>query len=187
MTSAQTLILILVIVVIAAGAILIFMRNRSRRLQTRFGPEYDRIVQETGSRFKAEAELEKREKRVERYPIRALSPVEADRFQESWRAIQARFVDDPMRAFTEADELLGQVMSARGYPVSDFEQRAEGISVDHGAVVEHYRVGHGIALRGQQNAATTEELRQGMIHYRALFDELVAQTEQLQSRAAGVN
>ena len=92
-----------------------------------------------------------------------------------------------MAAFTEADELLGQIMSARGYPVSDFEQRAAEISVDHGTVVEHFRAGHGIALRCQQNTATTEELRQGMIHYRALFDELVVQPEQLQSRAAGVN
>jgi hypothetical protein len=178
---------ILVIVVVAALAILFVMRSRSKKLQARFGPEYNRTVQETGSKFKAEAKLERLEKRVERYSIRPLSSVDRDGFQQSWRAIQATFVDDPEGAFATADQLLGQVMSARGYPVADFPQRAAEISVDHATVVERYRAGHEIALRHSQGQATTEELRQAMIHYRALFDELMGGPERSRARVAGLS
>jgi hypothetical protein len=187
MTTTQIVVISIVTIVIVAGiAMLLFMRNRSKKLQARFGPEYNRAVQETGSRFKAETKLEKLEQRVERYSIRDLSPVDRSRFQQSWRTIQATFVDDPERALAEADRLLGQVMSARGYPMADFTQRAAEISVDHATVVEHYRAGHNIALRHSQGKATTEELRQGMIHYRALFDELVGESERSRTRAAGL-
>jgi hypothetical protein len=176
MTTGQLVVLIVVLVAVAAGAIIFFMRNRSGRLRSRFGPEYERAVDETGSRLKAEARLEKLEKRVEKYSLRPLSIAERDRFQQSWRSIQSTFVDDPSSAFAEADQLLMQVMSARGYPMGDFANRAEEISVDHASVVQNYRAGHDVALRHRQGGATTEELRQGMIHYRVLFDELTGST-----------
>jgi len=184
---AVTAIVIVAVIVVAAIATLIFLRSRTKKLQTRFGPEYNRAVAETGNRFKAEAKLQRLEKRVERYPIRPLSPTERDRFQQSWRAIQVKFVDDPSRALTEADQILAEAMSACGYPMSDFEQRAQEISVDHAIVVEHYRCGHDIAVRQSQGKATTEELRQAMIHYRALFDELMREPERLRARTAGAS
>lgn len=187
MTSGQIFILIILIVMlglIGAGAVLLFMRNRSIRLRARFGPEYDRAVRESGTRGKAEAELERLEKRVESYSIHPLSSSDQDRFQQAWRAIQARFVDDPAGAFAEADRLLAEAMFVRGYPMTDFDQQAAEISVDHGAVVQHYRAGHEIAVRQQQNRAITEELRQGMIHYRVLFVEIVGEPERVHKRAA---
>lgn len=182
-TSQFAVVVILAIVVIAAIAILLLVRNRTRRLQARFGPQYDRTVSETGSRYKAETKLEGLKKRVERYPLRPISAADRDRYQQSWRAIQTRFVDEPADAFDEADQLLGQVMLARGYPTSDFEQRAEELSVDHASVVEHYRLGHEIAIRQARGTVTTEDLRQGMIHYRALFDELTME-QQVRSTTA---
>jgi hypothetical protein len=148
--------------------------------------DVDRVVAEKGNRFKAEAELESVEKRVRSYPLKALSAADRDRFQQSWRKIQATFVDDPARALSDADQLLGAVMLARGYPPSDFEHRAAEISVDPATVVEHYRAGHDIAVRHSQRQATTEDLRKGMIHYRALFDELMAEEPiPLHARAVG--
>lgn len=188
-TMAVALITIVIVAVIVVGAIatLIFLRGRTKKLQTRFGPEYDRAIEETGNRYKAEAKLHRLEKRVERYPIRSLSPAERDRFQQSWRALQVEFVDDPSRALAEADQILAEAMSACGYPMSDFEQRAQEISVDHAIVVEHYRAGHDIAVRQSQGTATTEELRQAMIHYRVLFDELMREPERLRTRSAGAS
>jgi hypothetical protein len=186
-TMAVVAITIAVIIVVAAIATLIYLRTRTQKLQARFGPEYNRTVQETGNRYKAEAKLQRLEKRVELYPIHPLSVEERDRFQQSWRAAQARFVDDPIRALAAADQLLGEALSACGYPMSDFEQSAQEISVDHAIVVQHYRAGHDIAVRQSQGKATTEELRQGMIHYRALFDELMGEPERLQTRTAGAD
>ncbi len=186
-TTAVAAIAIVAIIIVAAIATLVFLRSRTKRLQTRFGPEYNRTVEETGNRYKAEAKLQQLEKRVERYPIRPLSLAERDRFQQSWRAVQAEFVDDPIRALTEADQILGQAMSACGYPMSDFEQRAQEISVDHAIVVEHYRSGHDIVVRQSQGKATTEELRQAMINYRALFDELMGEPTRLRTRTAGAS
>jgi hypothetical protein len=186
-TMAVALSAVVAIVVVGSIATLIFLRNRTKQLQSRFGPEYNRAVEETGNRYKAEAKLQQLEKRVERYPIRPLSASERDRFQQSWRAIQAKFVDDPIRALAEADQLLAEAMSACGYPVSDFEQRAREASVDHATVVEHYRAGHDIAIRESQGKATTEELRQAMIHYRALFDELMSEPERLRTRTASAS
>jgi len=187
MTSAQVAILVIVLAAIVAGAIILYLRNRSKRLESRFGPEYQRAVAESGNRLKAEARLEKIEKRVEKYSLRPLSVAERDRFAQEWRSIQTLFADDPSRAFKEADQLLVQVMTARGYPVADFDSRVEEISVDHAPVVENYRRGHEIALVHRQGIATTEQLRQGMIHYRALFEELVGQVEAPRVRAAGVS
>jgi hypothetical protein len=186
MTQTQIAVLVIAVIVIVAVVALLVLRRRSAKLRERFGPEYDRVVAEKGNRFKAEAELESVEKRVRSYPLTTLSAADRDRFQQSWRKIQATFVDDPARAFSDADQLLGTVMVARGYPPSDFENRAAEISVDHATVVEHYRAGHEIALRHAQRQATTEDLRKGMIHYRALFEELMGEEQvPLRARAVG--
>ena len=184
--TTQMVVLLIAVIVIVAVAVMLVLRGRSAKLRARFGPEYDRVVAETGNRFKAEAKLENVEKRVKSYSLAALSAADRDRFQQSWRNIQADFVDDPARALAEADQLLGTVMVARGYPPSDFENRAAEISVDHATVVENYRAGHDIAVRQSQRQATTEDLRKGMIHYRALFDELMAEEQvPLRARAVG--
>ena len=159
--------IIAVVAIVAAGiAALLFLRKRrTEKLRTQFGgPEYTRAVQEGGNQRHAENNLEKRAERVESFHIRALAPADHERFMESWRKVQGRFVDSPGGAVTEADQLLSDVMSLRGYPVSDFEQRAADISVDRPLVMENYRAAHGIALRQAAGQASTEELRQAMIH-----------------------
>jgi hypothetical protein len=130
-------------------------------------------VQAHGAGRKAEVKLEDREKRVAKLTIRDLDPVEQERFSKRWESVQSRFVDSPKGAVAEADDLVSSLMKTRGYPVSDFDQRAADISVDHPRVVENYRSAHEIALRAGKDGATTEELRTAMIHYRSLFDELV--------------
>lgn len=173
MTPTQILVVVVIATVLIAAAILLILQNRSKKLRARFGPQYDRTIAETGNRFKAEAQLEKVENRVKGYDLRSLNAADRDRFQQSWRTIQAKFVDDPALAFLEADQILGTVMLARGYPPSDFEHRVAEISVDHSSVAENYRAGHEIAVCHSQRKATTEDLRRGMVHYRALFDELM--------------
>jgi hypothetical protein len=164
-----------VFVIVAVGAWLYVRRRRSTTagLRQKFGPEYDRAVLTHGSERKAKAKLADREKRVEKLNIRDLDPTEHERFSKRWEAIQSRFVDSPKGAVAEADDLVSSVMKARGYPVSDFDQRAADISVDHPRVVENYRSAHAIALRVGKDAATTEDLRTAMIHYRSLFEDLV--------------
>jgi hypothetical protein len=186
MTPTQIAVLVVGVIAVIALAAVLILQNRTKKLRARFGPEYDRAVAETGNKFKAEAQLEKVEKRVSSYPLKPLTGADRDRFQQSWRAIQAKFVDDPAGAFVEADQLLGAVMLARGYPPTDFENRATEISVDHGMVVEEYRAGHEIAIRHSQKQATTEDLRKGMVHYRALFDELMREEPApIRARAVG--
>jgi hypothetical protein len=141
-------------------------------------------VQNIGSRRRAEVELDNRRKRVAGLAIRPLPAGDRDHFQELWRNIQARFVDSPGVAVTEADQLIRDVMLKRGYPVGNFEERAGNISVDHPLVVENYRAAHEIAIRQVQGEASTEDLRQAMIHYRKLFDELVREQEEIREKAA---
>ena len=173
-----------VIVVTVIAAWLFFRKRRTKKLRTQFGgTEYARAVEEGGSRRQAEAGLKERTERVESLKIRALAPGDRARFVESWSRVQARFVDGPGGAVTEADQLLGDVMSTRGYPVSDFEQRAADISVDHPLVMENYRTAHEIAVRQTRGQANTEDLRQAMIHYRTLFEELVGQPELASAKA----
>lgn len=173
------------VIIAALAAWLSLRKRRTDRLRTQFGgAEYDRTVKEDGSRRHAEAGLKERNERVESLPIRPLAPGDRVRFVESWQRIQARFVDGPGGAVTEADQLLGDVMSTRGYPLSDFEQRAADISVDHPLVLQNYRTAHEIAVRQAQGLANTEDLRQAMIHYRTLFEELVGQPELTQAMAA---
>jgi hypothetical protein len=184
--TTQMVVLTIAVIAIVAVPVMLVLRRRSAKLRARFGPEYDRVVAEKGNRFKAEAELKSVEKRVRGYSLKPLSSVDRNRYQQSWRNIQATFVDDPARALSESDQLLGTVMLACGYPPSDFENRATEISVDHATVVEHYRAGHDIAVRHSERQATTEDLRKAMIHYRALFDELMGEEQvPLRARAVG--
>jgi hypothetical protein len=189
--STTQLTVIIALGTIAVGSIvagiaawIILRRRRTARLRAQFGAEYDRAVKEDGGRRHAEAGLNERTARVESLNIRPLAPGDRARFVESWSRIQARFVDGPGGAVTEADQLLRDVMSTRGYPVSDFEQRAADISVDHPLAMENYRTAHAIAVRQTQGQANTEDLRQAMIHYRTLFDELVGELELTSAKAA---
>jgi hypothetical protein len=173
---AQTAWIVLGVIILGAlivGTLMWSRRAQSEHLRDRFGPEYDRAVEARGDQAKAEAELAAREARVKKLDIRPLEPAERREFSARWEQVQARFVDDPARAVSFADALIGEVMHARGYPVADFDQRAGDISVDHPVVVDHYRKAHDIALRHSRGDASTEDLRQAMIHYRALFDNLV--------------
>ena len=186
-STTQIAIVIAVAVLVVAGiAIWLFIRKRrTNRLHTQFGgAEYTRAVKEGGSRRKAEGMLDKRAERVEGLHIRPLAPGDRTRFVESWGKVQARFVDSPGGSVSEADQLLGDVMSKRGYPVSDFEQRAADISVNHPLVLENYRKAHEIALRQAPREASTEDLRQAMVHYRTLFEALVNEPEEPLAKAA---
>ena len=170
---------IVVAVIVIAWAIA--RKRRTEALQHRFGPEYDRALREKGDR--AEAELLERQKRVEKLSIRELSSSERERFITDWRVVQTRFVDDPQGAVRDADELVTRLMQARGYPMTDFEQRAADISVDHPQVVDNYRAAHEIAIRHQRGQATTEDLRNALIYYRSLFDELLSKPTQIREVA----
>ena len=189
MNTTGLIIVVIAVVAVAIIGVLIYMNKRSQRLRAKFGPEYRRAVEESGGKLRAESKLEKLEKRVEKFSIQPLQPDAANRFRASWREIQAQFVDDPAKALSNADSLLAEVMTARGYPVADFEERAAEISVNHPLFVDNYRAGHQIALRHAQGRASTEEMRQAMIHYRTLFDDLlgVPQTapETARARTAG--
>ncbi len=168
-----------ILALLIVAALLLWWLYRSRRtsaLRDRFGKaEYDRTLDQHGARAKAEAALLEREKRVHALDLRALEPEEHTQFTERWHAAKARFVDDPAAAVGDADRVIGEVMRARGYPVDDFDARYESLTVDHGAVAQNYRAGHAIALRSVEGQATTEDLRQALIHHEALFGELVAE------------
>jgi len=168
------IVIAVVVVLLVAGLSWLYMRRRkSAALRQKFGSEYNRAVLVHGSERKAEAKLEDREKRVEKLTLRDLDSFEHERFTKRWEEVQARFVDSPKGAVMEADDLLSALMKARGYPVSDFEQRAADISVDHPKVVENYRSAHETTMRVGKLEATTDELRAAMIHYRALYEELM--------------
>jgi hypothetical protein len=177
MSSARILVLIFVVAAITVLA-LIFMavrKRRSRNLRERFGPEYDRVIKNEGDVRKGEQVLEFRQKQREKYKITPLTPSDRSSFSYRWNEVQAQFVDDPKGAVTLADGLVTDVMQARGYPITDFEQQAADISVDHSQVVDNYRAAHDIALRHGRGQASTEDLRQAMVHYRALFEELLGE------------
>jgi hypothetical protein len=182
--TARGIILLLVAIgvfVFVASVLLWYLtrERRSRRLRSRFGPEYDHTVSKIGSRPEAEEALARRERRVERIHVHSLSRGEQDRFAQEWHGVQAKFVDDPPGSIAEADQLVCDVMRARGYPMSDFDRRAEDLSVDHPYVVRNYRSAHEIAMRDEKGQASTEDLRQALVYYRDLFDDL------LEAHAAG--
>ncbi len=176
-TETELVLIALLALVVLAGLWLWMRRRQSEALRDRFGPEYERTVHVVGDERKAESLLAEREKRVSGYTIKPLPPEMRDHFIETWRQVQAQFVDDPNYAVTRADDLLGEVMRARGYPMSDFDHRAEDLSVDHPEVVQNYRRAHDIALRHSRGEASTEDLRTAMIHFRTLFDDLVNEPE----------
>ncbi|HZM22215.1 MAG TPA: hypothetical protein VFC02_10745 [Anaerolineales bacterium] len=175
MNTTYTIIAVVLVLVIA-GAILgpIFARRkRSERLHEHFGPEYDHTVQALGDEKKAQTELEERQKHVKALDIRPLSVSERERYLADWTAVQSKFVDEPGQAIVDADRLIMEVMQMRAYPVSDFEQRAADVSVSYPALVSNYRAARDIAIKNEQHQADTEELRQAVIHYRSLFEELL--------------
>jgi hypothetical protein len=172
-TQTMAVVAVLILALLAVGAWLYTRKRQSDRLIQRFGPEYGRAVDAMGSRAKAESELRTREKRVEKLDIVPLAPADAARFSQDWKALQGRFVDNPKGVLMEADQLVRDLMGKRGYPMGDFESRAADISVDHPTVVEHYRAAQAIALRDRRGEADTEELRKAVVHYRALFDDLL--------------
>jgi hypothetical protein len=164
---------------IVLGGIIVWIleRRRTARLRSRFGDaEYQRALAKEKDRRHAEADLDQRTKRVQSFHLRPLSVADRSRFVASWDGVQAHFVDAPAGAVSEADRLVGDLMAIRGYPVADFEQRAADISVDHPDVTQNYRAAHEIALRHARGQASTEDLRRAMIHYRALFQDLLETT-----------
>jgi hypothetical protein len=179
MNQTQLLVVIVVIAVTAVAGILFFAmrKRRSQNLRERFGPEYDRVVKQEGDPRKAEGVLEFRAKRREKFTIRPLAAADRSSFAFRWNEVQSRFVDDPRGAVTVAESLVSEVMQARGYPIGEFEQRAADISVDYPLVVENYRAAHAIAQRHRAGQASTEDLRQAMVHYRKLFQELLGESE----------
>jgi hypothetical protein len=178
-------ILIAVVAVVAVASIVWMLSKQRKReaLQGKFGPEYDRTVRERDSRRAAESELQDRERRREELDIRPLAPLSRARYADEWGGVQAKFVDDPSTAVLDANGLVLRVMGDRGYPTEDFDQRAADISVDHPDVVENYRAAHRIAVLDGDGRAGTEDLRQAMVHYRSLFEELLGE-EAAESRAA---
>lgn len=162
-----------VVVLIVIAALLAMRKHKSAQLKEHFGPEYDRVAQEQGDARHAEAVLSQREKRVEKLSIHPLRGIQQDGYLQEWTAVQRRFVDDPSVAVTEADSLVTAVMTARGYPMSDFEQRAADISVNYPTVVHNYRSAREIVLRHAKGQSSTEDLRQAIVCYRSLFEELL--------------
>jgi hypothetical protein len=181
-------IVVVAIVVIAAIGIAIYVWDRNRRTQElsgRFGPEYRRMLDETGDQATAERELQARQKRVAKMELRSLPPDEREKYAEEWRTVQARFVEDPSGSISLADRLVEEVMQARGFDTdADFDQRAADVSVHHAHAVSEYRKAHEIAERHAANSVETEELRQAMVHYHAVFDDLL-ETETRDMAGAG--
>jgi hypothetical protein len=154
-------------------------RARSAELQLQFGPEYDRAVEEHGSAARAERALAGRARRVEHFHFHELSAADRARFAASWTGVQAQFVDDPAVAVANANELINEVMRARGYPTEDFEQRVADLSVEHPAVVQHYRAARALSEATRTGQINTEDLRQAVVHYRFLFTDLLQESASL--------
>jgi hypothetical protein len=173
--DSRTLIPIIVVIVavIVIAAVIIARKRKTQQLKEHFGPEYERELRQRGDPRLVESELAQREKRVHSLSIRSLSPPDRERFVLEWDTVQRRFVDDPAIAVRDADNLVNRVMGARGYPMSDFEQRAADVSVSYPSVVQNYRAAREIALRHSKGQSSTEDLRQAMVYYRSLFAELL--------------
>lgn len=165
--------IIVVLAIIVIAALIIARRQKSTHLKQQFGPEYERALQQHGDASKAEAALAEREARVHKFTIRELPATERAGYADEWAAVQRRFVDDPSMAVSEADRLVNRVMNARGYPTGDFDQRANDVSVNYPTVVQNYRSARDIFVRHSSGRASTEDLRQAMVYYRSLFDELL--------------
>jgi hypothetical protein len=167
------IILAVVAVIVVVAAVVYERRRRSEQIRQKFGHEYERLARQQGDPQRAEALLVEREKRVSQLKLRTLPAPERDRYLQQWAFVQKRFVDDPKGAVTGADRLVTEVMSARGYPMTEFDQRADDISVNYPNAVGNYRTAHEIVLRHGKGQASTEDLRKAMVHFRSLFDELL--------------
>ncbi|WP_320067606.1 hypothetical protein [Micromonospora sp. RTGN7] len=176
MSPTQVIVIVLVVlVVVAALAVVLRRAARRRALQSRFGPEYDRVVAEQDSRSAAEQELRGRERRHAELTLTPLTPESQARYAAAWEELQIRFVDSPAETVSDADELVGRLIAERGYPTGEFDDQAAHLSVEHAQTLSHYRDAHEIRLRNERGEAETEELRQAVVHYRALFAELLGE------------
>jgi len=181
-TRTIVIVLVAIAVVVVVAAVLYSRRRRSEHLRSHFGPEYDRTVQMQGTPAKAEAVLAQREERVKKFSLRPLPPADRERYASEWAAVQRQFVDDPSTAVSQADRLVTTVMAARGYPLTDAEQREADLSVTHPTLVQNYRAARELTARHAAGQSSTEDLRKAMVYLRSLFDELL---EVPQSRTAG--
>ena len=186
MDSQALMIVVLLAVAVLAGVAVYayYMRQRRQLLRDRFGPEYDRTVEAARSPAEADAILANRVNRVKRFKLRSLTRAQADDFAREWQLVQARFVDAPEAAVTDADQLVSRVMAARGYPIEDFDRLVDDVSVDHPHVVENYRTARALIARRARGEAGTEELRQAVVNYRALFADLLEVEEPHHRRAS---
>ena len=187
--STVVVVVIVIVVIVALGAVGYFARGQARRrgLQQRFGPEYDRTVESHENTREAEQELKAREKRHDELEIHPLDPAARERHLAEWRQVQERFVDAPEEAVTEADRLLVLVMGERGYPTEGYEQQVSDLSVEHASTIDRYRQAHDISAQAEAKKASTEDLRQAMVHYRALFTELLDTDEDAVTNGRGTN
>ena len=185
--DSQALVIVIVAAVVVLAGIGVFAyytRRRRQQLRDRFGPEYDRTLEHAKSPAEADTILANRVNRVSRFRLRPLTREQADGFAQEWRRVQGRFVDDPDGAVVAADQLVAEVMAARGYPLEDFDKRVDDVSVDHPNVVENYRTARALVARRASGDADTEELRQAVVNYRALFDDLLQVDDRHEQRRA---
>jgi hypothetical protein len=173
MTTVQIIVLVLVLVVIAVLAVGVVMTMRRRALRDRFGPEYDRLVAEQDSRSAAERELRERERRHAELSLQPLDAPARAKYAAEWADVQTRFVDEPAEAVRAGDELLTRLLREIGYPTDDYDERLATLSVEHAKTLDQYREAHDISVRSEQGAASTEQLRQALVYYRALFADLL--------------
>jgi hypothetical protein len=175
MSGGQVIVLIIVLLVIIAAVLFAVRASRRKKLQNTFGPEYDRVVADTGSRADAEKELREREKRHAELELKPLSAESKARYSASWEEVQIQFVDNPGQAVTTADDLVTELIAERGYPTGDYDDQIANLSVDHARTLGHYRDAHEISKRNTDGEASTEDLRQALVHYRALFADLLGE------------
>ncbi|MFI5836360.1 hypothetical protein ACIA5A_22055 [Micromonospora sp. NPDC051300] len=175
MSPTQVVVIVIVVAVVAALVAFAVVANRRRALRQRFGPEYDRAVQEQDSRGAAERELRERERRHAELELTPLSPESRARYAAAWEDLQVRFVDSPAETVGDADELVGRLIAERGYPAGDFSDQIAHLSVEHARTLTHYRDAHEIRQRNERGEAGTEDLRQALVHYRALFADLLGE------------
>lgn len=172
MSTGATIAIIVVIVLVVAAVLVALPMMRRRRLKERFGPEYERVVESSEDRSTAERELRERERRHAELDIRPLDDQTRERYGQQWARVQERFVDDPESAVNDADDLVTSLMAERGYPTEGYEQQVADLSIEHSNTLGHYRSAHDTRLR-VGDGASTEDLREAMVHYRTLFEDLL--------------